>query len=72
VRHDQRRGDVGAAHTGYNTEKDGTGEIIYSPPDGEALLREMLANWESYLRNETDISSRSILLLMATDVRGQY
>ena len=40
---------------GTKLKKDGTGEIIYTPPDGEALLREMLANWESYLHNETEI-----------------
>lgn len=32
-----------------------TNEIIYTPPEGETLLREKLANWESYLHNETDI-----------------
>ena len=32
-----------------------TNEIIYTPPEGEALLRQKLANWENYLHNETDI-----------------
>lgn len=32
-----------------------TNKIIYTPPEGEALLREKLANWETYLHNETDI-----------------
>jgi Fic family protein len=26
-----------------------TGEVIYTPPENEARLREMLANWETYL-----------------------
>jgi Fic family protein len=32
-----------------------TNEIIYTPPVGEELLRQKLANWEKYLHNETDI-----------------
>ena len=32
-----------------------TNEIIYTPPEGEELLRQKLANWEHYLHNETDI-----------------
>lgn len=32
-----------------------TGEIIYTPPDGEDRLRQLLANWERFLHNETDI-----------------
>lgn len=31
------------------------GEIIYTPPEGEAVLRELLANWERFLHNETEI-----------------
>ncbi len=27
----------------------GSGEIIYTPPEGEALLRELLSNWEAFL-----------------------
>lgn len=34
---------------------DRSGEIIYTPPVGEALIRDMLANWERFLHNETDI-----------------
>lgn len=30
-------------------------EIIYTPPEGEQLLRQKLANWENYLHNETSI-----------------
>lgn len=29
--------------------KDGTNEIIYTPPEGEALLRDKLQNWEKFI-----------------------
>lgn len=29
-----------------------TGEVIYTPPDGEAVLREKLANWEWFIHDE--------------------
>ena len=32
-----------------------TGEVIYTPPVGEDLLRAKLANWERYLHEERDI-----------------
>lgn len=32
-----------------------TGEIIYTPPVGEDVLRELLSNWERFLHNETEI-----------------
>lgn len=31
-----------------------TGEVIYTPPEGEALLRDKLANWERFLHSEDD------------------
>ncbi len=40
---------------GTQLESDKTGEIIYTPPEGEALLRDMLANWEHFIHNEVDI-----------------
>lgn len=40
---------------GTKLQKDGTGEIIYTPPEGEVLLRDLLANWERYLHNETEL-----------------
>lgn len=40
---------------GTQLENDKTGEIIYTPPEGEALLRDMLANWEHFIHNEVDI-----------------
>jgi len=32
-----------------------TGELIYTPPVGEALLREKLANWERFIHERTEI-----------------
>jgi Fic family protein len=32
-----------------------TGEVIYTPPVGETMLRNMLSNWEKFMHNETDI-----------------
>lgn len=34
---------------------DRTGEMIYTPPEGEARLRDMLANWERFLHNQTEL-----------------
>ncbi len=31
------------------------GEVIYTPPVGEALLREKLANWEKFIHEQTEI-----------------
>ena len=32
-----------------------TGEVIYTPPVGESILRGLLANWERFLHNETEL-----------------
>lgn len=32
-----------------------TGEVIYTPPVGEHLLRDLLANWERFLHEEVDL-----------------
>lgn len=34
---------------------DTTGKVIYTPPQGEALLRSLLANWERFLHEEDAI-----------------
>ena len=34
---------------------DRTGDVIYTPPEGEARLRDMLANWERFLHNQTEL-----------------
>ena len=37
---------------GTTLTNDVTGKVIYTPPVGERVLRDMLANWERYLHNE--------------------
>ena len=32
-----------------------SGEIVYTPPEGEDLLRDLLANWEKFLHEATEI-----------------
>lgn len=32
-----------------------TGEIVYTPPEGQDLLRDMLTNWERFLHEATEI-----------------
>jgi Fic family protein len=32
-----------------------TGEVIYTPPEGEPLLRALLGNWEQYLHGSDDV-----------------
>ena len=32
-----------------------TGEVVYTPPDGESRLRDLLANWERFLHEHTTI-----------------
>ena len=34
---------------------DRTGEVIYTPPEGESHLRDLLANWERFLHEQTDL-----------------
>jgi Fic family protein len=40
---------------GTTLMNDATGETIYTPPEGEALLRDMLADWERFMHNETSL-----------------
>ncbi len=32
-----------------------SGEVIYTPPEGETVLREKLSNWEKFLHEQTDL-----------------
>lgn len=32
-----------------------TGKVVYTPPEGEGLIRDKLANWEKFLNERTDI-----------------
>src|SRR3989338_5067633 len=34
---------------------EGTGEVVYTPPEGEALLRKLLANWERFLHEAEEL-----------------
>lgn len=34
---------------------DATGEVVYTPPEGETLIRDLLANWERFLHEEEAI-----------------
>lgn len=40
---------------GTTLMNDATGETIYTPPEGEALLRDKLADWERFMHNETTL-----------------
>lgn len=40
---------------GTTLSNDATGEVIYTPPEGEKVLRDMLANWERFLHNEVEL-----------------
>lgn len=40
---------------GTTLMNDATGEMIYTPPAGETVLRDKLANWERFLHNEIEI-----------------
>ena len=48
--------DMGIRRTpGTQLMNDRTGEVVYTPPEGEARLRDMLANWERFLHNQTEL-----------------
>ena len=41
--------------TGTKLVNDVIGDIIYTPPEGEQILRDLLANWERFLHNQDDV-----------------
>ncbi len=41
--------------SGTMPANDRTGKVIYTPPAGEATLRQLLANWEQFLHNHDEI-----------------
>jgi Fic family protein len=41
--------------TGIKLANDRSGEVIYTPPEGEALLRDKLANWERFLHDQEEL-----------------
>lgn len=40
---------------GTSLANSATGEVIYTPPEGESLLREKLADWERFMHEFTDL-----------------
>lgn len=40
---------------GTRLANDRTGDTIYTPPEGEARLRELLANWERFLHDQEEL-----------------
>ncbi len=40
---------------GTTLVNEGTGEVVYTPPEGEALLRKLLANWERFLHEAEEV-----------------
>lgn len=40
---------------GTQLVNDRSGEVIYTPPEGEACLRDLLANWERFLHQHTEL-----------------
>ena len=40
---------------GTTLAHDATGKTIYTPPEGEALLRELMANWEQFVHNHPQV-----------------
>ena len=53
--HPQRGGHDIRRTPGTQLANDRTGEVVYTPPEGEARLRDMLANWERFLHNQTEL-----------------
>jgi Fic family protein len=41
--------------TGTHLRNHVNGKIIYTPPEGEPVLRELMANWEAFLHDGSDI-----------------
>lgn len=40
---------------GTALHNDATGEVIYTPPQGEDLIRDLLSNWERFLHEEEEL-----------------
>lgn len=47
--------DMDIRRTPAQLINDRSGKIIYTPPDGEARLRDLLANWERFLHNTPEL-----------------
>lgn len=40
---------------GTTLANNATGEVIYTPPEGEALIRDLMANWEHFIHDDVEI-----------------
>ena len=40
---------------GTALQNDLTGSVVYTPPEGEQRLRDLLANWENFMHQQTDL-----------------
>jgi Fic family protein len=40
---------------GTTLMNEATGQVVYTPPEGEAVLRSLLANWERFLHDAVDV-----------------
>ena len=47
--------DLDIRRTSGTTLRNHAGQIIYTPPEGETVLRDKMANWESFLHDTSDI-----------------
>jgi Fic family protein len=59
-----RQTEVGLRNTAGTTLKSSTGEVIYTPPEGEALLRSKLANFEAYIHEEREVDPLIMLAVL--------
>ena len=41
--------------TGTHLRNHTNGQVIYAPPEGEAVLRDLMANWEAFLHDGSDM-----------------
>ena len=39
---------------GTTLRNQGTGAVVYTPPEGQPRLRELLANWEAFLHEDDE------------------
>ena len=51
---DDKKLDV-RANSGTSLKNNATGRTIYTPPEGQALLKEKLANWERFVQADSDL-----------------
>jgi len=40
---------------GTQLQNQATGKVVYTPPEGEQLLRDLLANWERFMHNQMEL-----------------